>query len=84
MIKNQTGNKVKTLRTDDGTQFMNQEMKKLLSRLGIIHERTIPYTLQGNEPVERDNCSNCKNNATGKFSSTKLMGRNGKHSSLPT
>lgn len=55
MIRTQTGNKVKTLRTDNGREFVNQEMEKLLSRMGITHEKTVPYTPEENGSVERDN-----------------------------
>src|SRR5256885_3462406 len=55
MIRTQTGNKVKTLRTDNGTEFVNLEMEELLSRMGIKHEKTVPYTPEENGSVERDN-----------------------------
>lgn len=55
MYKTQTGNRVKSLRTDNGTEFVNLDMEKLLSKLGIIHETTIPYTPEENGSVERDN-----------------------------
>jgi uncharacterized membrane-anchored protein YhcB (DUF1043 family) len=55
MSKTQTGNKVKTLRTDNGSEFVNQNLSSLLKRMGIIHERTIPYTPEENGAVERDN-----------------------------
>ncbi|KMQ90225.1 retrovirus-related pol polyprotein from transposon tnt 1-94 [Lasius niger] len=34
---------VRVLRTDNGLEFVNSEMKELTSRLGIRHQRTVAY-----------------------------------------
>jgi transposase InsO family protein len=56
MNKTETEKRVKTLRTDNGTEFVNRDVESLLKKMGgIKHERTIPYTLEQNGSVERDN-----------------------------
>jgi hypothetical protein len=55
LSKNQTGSRVKTLRTDNGTEFVNKYMKEMLSRMGIKHETTAPYTSEEKRSVENDN-----------------------------
>jgi hypothetical protein len=50
-----TGNRAKTLRTDNGTEFVNSDLKTVLRKLGVKHEKTIPYTPEQNGAVERDN-----------------------------
>ena len=59
-IKNATGNSVKTLRTDRGTEFCNTEFDILLEREGITRETTTSYTPQQNGYVERDNRTICE------------------------
>ena len=49
-----TGNKIKTLRTDNGTEFVNHDMKRLLEKKGIVHQTTIPYSPQQNGKAERE------------------------------
>lgn len=48
----QTGKKVQTLRTDNGIEFANQEVRLLLNKYGIRHERTCAYTPEQNGKVE--------------------------------
>lgn len=36
------GNKIRTMRTDNGLEFVNAAMKKLLEETGVIHETTVP------------------------------------------
>jgi transposase InsO family protein len=55
MSRTRTNRRVKTLRTDNETEFINQEMGALLNEMGIKHERTIPYSPEQNGSVERDN-----------------------------
>jgi Integrase core domain. len=42
--KTYTGNSVKTIRTDNGTEFVNRETAKLFEEEGIIHEKSVSYT----------------------------------------
>lgn len=45
--------KVKVLRSDNGTEFMNSKCSELFASLGIIHQRSCAYTPQQNGVVER-------------------------------
>lgn len=54
LIKNQTGSKIKVLRTDGGGEFVNSETKNFLKNLGIIHEVSTPYCPEQNGRVERE------------------------------
>lgn len=53
MICNQFGCSVKTIRSDNGTEFFNSQMNALFSTLGIVHQSSCPYTPQQNGVVER-------------------------------
>jgi transposase InsO family protein len=44
-----------TLRTDNGTEFKNEDMKKLLRKSGVKHEFTTPYCPEQKGIIERDN-----------------------------
>jgi transposase InsO family protein len=50
-----TGKKLKTLRTDNGGEFVNGEFDEYLRGLGIRHECTMSYTPQQNGVSERLN-----------------------------
>lgn len=54
LIKTQTGNKVKCLRTDNGTEEDNKEINKLCHKFGIIHETSCTYTPEQNGKIERE------------------------------
>lgn len=45
--------KIKCVRTDNGSEFVNLNFSSLLNKHGIIHQRTCPYTPQQNGVVER-------------------------------
>jgi hypothetical protein len=47
--------KIKTLRTDNGTEFINQNFSNFTSSRGIIHQTTCVYTPQQNGVSERKN-----------------------------
>jgi transposase InsO family protein len=49
--------KVKTIRSDNGSEFKNLQVKKYLKEEGIKHEFSAPYTPQQNNVVERKNMS---------------------------
>ena len=55
MVENQTGNRIKTLRTDNGTEYVNNRLLKLLKLSGICHQTTIPHTPEQNGVAERMN-----------------------------
>ncbi|KAK9125652.1 hypothetical protein Scep_014498 [Stephania cephalantha] len=44
---------VKTIRTYNGTEFINQQCTTLFSKLGIVHQKSVPYSPQQNGVVER-------------------------------
>lgn len=54
-IKTDTGFKVKILRTDNGLEFVNNEVTSILQKYGISHQTTVPYTPEQNGKIERDN-----------------------------
>lgn len=55
MAETETGNKVKILRTDNGLEFINQDVQKLLEENGICHQRSsVAYTPQQNGCAERE------------------------------
>lgn len=49
-----TGNKIQTLRTDNGKEFVNTKVRKLLEDKGVIHETTVPYSPEQNGKAEKD------------------------------
>ncbi|XP_015124956.1 uncharacterized protein LOC107046765, partial [Diachasma alloeum] len=51
----QTGEKVKTLRTDNGTEYVNNDLGEYLTKAGIQHQKTVAYTPQQNGVAERYN-----------------------------
>ncbi|GJW19757.1 retrovirus-related pol polyprotein from transposon TNT 1-94, partial [Tanacetum coccineum] len=67
---------VRFIRTDNGTEFVNQVMSEYYEGVGIFHQKSIPRTPQQNGMVERRNrtldvsmgrsCSHCFENL-GKF-----------------
>lgn len=48
LLRDETGNFVKVLRTDNGGEFCSQQMQKFLSKKEIRHETTTPHTPQQN------------------------------------
>ena len=54
-INNQTGNKVKIFRSDNGTEYVNANAEKYFENKGIIHQLTNPYTPEQNGKAERMN-----------------------------
>ncbi|XP_049358902.1 uncharacterized protein LOC125823596 [Solanum verrucosum] len=53
LIKNQFGLPVKTLRSDNGSEFFNSSVNNLLASQGIIHQSSCAYSSQQNGKVER-------------------------------
>lgn len=46
---------VKTLRTDNGLEFANRDVKMLTRSHGITHQRTVAYAPEQNGSIEREN-----------------------------
>lgn len=55
MAERKTGMKIKCLRSDNGTEYVNNYMNDFLKNHGIRHELTIEYTPQQNGVSERKN-----------------------------
>lgn len=53
--ENQTECKVKMLRSDNGTEFVNKLFEDFCAKNGIIQQKTVPYTPQQNGLAERMN-----------------------------
>ncbi|KAL2237909.1 UNVERIFIED_CONTAM: Retrovirus-related Pol polyprotein from transposon TNT 1-94 [Sesamum indicum] len=55
LVENQTGKKLKSLRTDNGLEFCNKDFSSLCDKFGIKRHRTNSYTPQQNGVDERIN-----------------------------
>eukprot|EP00963_Diacronema_lutheri_P012972 scaffold2152_cov336-Pavlova_lutheri.AAC.3 len=55
LMEKQTGNAVKTVRSDRGTEFLNAELQNFLEENGIYQQTSAPYTPQQNGNAERYN-----------------------------
>ncbi|GJR97848.1 ribonuclease H-like domain-containing protein [Tanacetum coccineum] len=53
MLDNQFEVKVKTVRSDNGTEFVNHKMSNMFSDLGIIHQTSCAHTPRQNEIAKR-------------------------------
>ncbi|KAG5674318.1 hypothetical protein PVAND_004295 [Polypedilum vanderplanki] len=53
--ENLTGKKIKILRSDNGTEYVNNEMESFCKENGIQHQKTAPYSPQQNGVAERMN-----------------------------
>lgn len=54
MIDTQHDFRVRIFRSDNGTEFCNQNMANFMKERGIVHQRTIPYTPEQNGGAERE------------------------------
>lgn len=50
-----TGHPVKVLLSDNGKEFCSQKVQKICEGFGIIHNKSMPYTLKQNGTAEREN-----------------------------
>src|SRR5688572_5737299 len=48
LVENQTGARIKAIRTDNGTEYVNNAFLTILRSCGIRHETTIPYSPEQN------------------------------------
>ena len=55
MIERQTENRIKILRSENGTEFANHAFDNYLKDRDIIHQLTVPYMPQQNGVAERFN-----------------------------
>ena len=55
LVENQTNLKIKSLRTDNGLEFVNQEFNDLCAKYGIQRHKTVKNTPQQNGVAERMN-----------------------------
>lgn len=53
LISNQFNLKIKVVRSNNGTEFVNKRMHDMFSDLGIIHQTSCTHTPQQNGIVER-------------------------------
>ena len=53
MIRTHFESSIKTVRTDNGGEFLSYECQKFFKKTGIFHQKTCPYTPQQNGVVER-------------------------------
>ncbi|KMQ88723.1 copia protein [Lasius niger] len=51
----ETGKKINTLQTDNGLEFVNNKMKKIMIDEGIEHQTTVSSTPEQNGKAEREN-----------------------------
>jgi len=54
-VENQTGQRIKKLRTDNGREYLSNEFKKFLEDEGIARQLSVEYTPQQNGVAERAN-----------------------------
>ncbi|KAG7599419.1 Integrase catalytic core [Arabidopsis suecica] len=54
-VTNQFNAKIKVLRTDNGGEYTSQKFKEHLTKHGILHQTSCPYTPQQNGVAERKN-----------------------------
>jgi hypothetical protein len=54
-METQTGHKIKVLRSDNAAEYVSARQRNTLTELGIIHEKSAPYTPQQNGMAEREN-----------------------------
>ncbi|XP_018403755.1 PREDICTED: retrovirus-related Pol polyprotein from transposon TNT 1-94 [Cyphomyrmex costatus] len=55
LAEKQSDRQLKTLRSDNGREYINQRLLKFLKNNGIKHQTTVPYTPQQNGLAERIN-----------------------------
>ena len=56
-ITTDSGQRICTLRSDNGGEYVSQEFEAYLRSKGIRHELTVPYSPQQNGVAERMNCT---------------------------
>ena len=59
-VENQTDNKIKCIRTDNGCEYLSKAFEQFLSDNGIKRQLTVPHTPQQNGVSERANRTLCE------------------------
>ena len=57
LIENAYGQKIKILRSDNGREYVSNELLHIFSQIGIQFQHLVPYTPQQNGVAERKNQS---------------------------
>lgn len=52
-VSNHFNTQIKTIRSNNGTEFVNQSLTDFFQTNGILHQTSCPYTPQQNARVER-------------------------------
>ena len=55
LVENQSGKRLKVLRTDNGLEYCNKSFDDYCKERGIVRHKTCPYTPQQNGVAERLN-----------------------------
>ena len=55
LVENQLNKSIKALRIDNGLEYVNSHLSKILKNNGIIHEKTVAYSPEQNGLAERFN-----------------------------
>ena len=55
MVEKSSGEKIKTLRSDNGSEYTSKEFEDYLKKNGIRYKRTVPKTPEQNGVAERMN-----------------------------
>jgi transposase InsO family protein len=55
MVNTQFSKKIQIIRSDNGTEYINNEFEAYLSEQGIVHQTTCPVTPARNGVAERKN-----------------------------
>lgn len=55
LVENQTGKRIKKIRSDNGTEYVNSTFEDFLKSKGIEHQLTVRYTPEQNGVAERTN-----------------------------
>jgi hypothetical protein len=57
-LETQSGKTLKTVRTDNGGEYINDSLRQFFASKGVCHQTTVPYTPQQNGKAERLNRTN--------------------------
>ena len=53
MMENEAGLKIKTLRSENGAEYLSHQFREILQKSGVQHQLTAPYSPQQNGVSER-------------------------------
>lgn len=54
LAQKEHGHNIRIFRSDNGTEFVNDQVKGFFNEMGIHHQRTVPYTPEQNGCAERE------------------------------